>query len=555
MVHGKEGKQTYSKIEFFLHSLVLVFAAVVIYFFAFPRTNLYYHPIEANSIAVLPFKNFSEANDEYFSDGVTEDILTNLSKIHGLNVTSRTSVMKYKDSDKSIGEIGNELGVETILEGSVRQYGTKVRITGQLIDTKTDKHIWAESYDREMKDIFNIQSEVAQKIAKALQKKLSPEEKLQIETKPTENIEAYALYLKGRELYNQYEKTKNETAIEYFKKAIKLDSSFALAYAGLADAYVQKNSKFWQTKEWVDSAKIMAERSLQLNPDLAEGYKALGLVYDTNKDYDNALYNYNRAIEINPNYAPAIANSADVYYAVGRIDEAIRHTEKSIKIAPDNLISYVLAGICYDILNDTSKALEWYNKALIIEPELPFAQYQLGWHYLLENNIKKAVAIKDSLMKTNPEWPFTLDYAAGIAVELKNYQEAKKLYLKYYELSGSEADYHLGYVYKKLGMKKESEKVLNDQILRNAELLPQKYVSEYTFMDQCYDYALLGRKEEAVKFLQLTIDKGYRDYRWLLFDPMLEDLKDYPAFITVVNNLKKQVKVMRNNLERTRTEI
>ena len=188
---------------------------------------------DRKSVAVLPFQNLSpDPENAFFADGMTEDILTQLAKIRDLKVISRSSVMRYKGTQKPIQTIAAELGVATVLEGSVRRAGNRVRIVGQLIDARTDEHLWAETYDRELKDVFAIQSEVAQRIAAALKATLSPAEKKRIEQSPTQNLAAYDLYLKGRELYNRYRKADNEAAIELFQKALELDPAFALGYAG-----------------------------------------------------------------------------------------------------------------------------------------------------------------------------------------------------------------------------------------------------------------------------------------------------------------------------------
>ena len=186
------------------------------------------------SIAVIPFKNMSDSKeDEYFSDGIAEDIRARLSKIADLKVISQQSVQRYKNSNKSIKEIGRELDVATILEGSVRRAGNHVRIVAQLIDAGDEGHVWAETYDKEMTNIFAIQSDVAQKIAAALEAELTPSEKEVIQKKPTENLVAYDLYLRARDYYSRYNKQANETAIELLKKALEYDPQYALAYAGL----------------------------------------------------------------------------------------------------------------------------------------------------------------------------------------------------------------------------------------------------------------------------------------------------------------------------------
>ncbi len=269
--------------------------------------------LDRKSIAVLPFQNLSpDPENAFFADGMTEDILTQLAKIRDVKVISHTSVMRYKGTQKPIQTIAWELGVATVLEGSVRRDGNRVRIVGQLIDARSDEHLWAETYDRELKDVFAIQSEVAQRIAAALEATLSPAEKKRIEQSPTWNLAAYDLYLKGRELYSHYRKADNETAIELFLKALELDPSFALAYAGLGDAYAQRVNRFGFPQSWLDTSLEVSRKAIALNSDLAEGYKALGLVYNVKGKYRESLDATRRAAEINPNYASAVVNVGNV---------------------------------------------------------------------------------------------------------------------------------------------------------------------------------------------------------------------------------------------------
>jgi len=235
--------------------------------------------VDSKSIAVLPFENLSpDPENKYFSYGITEDIITQLSKIPELKVTSRTSAMRYQDSEKSVREIAQELQVASILEGSVRRVGNQVRITAQLVDAKTDEHLWAETYDREIEDIFAIQSDVAEQIASSLKVELSPEDRARIERKPTENLTAYDYYLKGRDQYYSYSREDNERAIEFFNEALEVDPDYALAHGGLADAYAQRWLWYGFGEEWLDSAIEESSKAVALDPDLAETYQAEGLV-------------------------------------------------------------------------------------------------------------------------------------------------------------------------------------------------------------------------------------------------------------------------------------
>ena len=235
------------------------------------------HP---SSIAVLPFVNLSgDAESDYFSDGMTEDLLTALSKIRQLRVVSRTSSMAYRNSPKTLPEIGRELGVAWIVEGSVRQEGGTVRITAQLIEAASDQHLWGDFYDRDLADIFEIQRDVADQIAAVLEAKLSPQERRDLDRPPTGEVTAYVYYLRGREQYLRYQHGANEAAIELYLKALELDPNFALAHAGLANAYSLRSANYGAGPEPAAAGLAAAQTALALAPELPEAHKALGLVY------------------------------------------------------------------------------------------------------------------------------------------------------------------------------------------------------------------------------------------------------------------------------------
>ncbi len=255
----------------------LFLIALIAWYFLHPKSV----PISEHgkSIAVLPFKNLSDSkDDEYFSDGLTEDIITQLSRISGFEkVIARTSVMRYKESDKSVRDIGRELDVATILEGSVRRAGNQIRVVAQLIDVTTEGHIWADTYDKEMTQVFAIQSDLAQQIASALKTQISPDEKEKIEKKQTENTEAYQLCLKGRFYWNKRLGDDIQTAIDYFNQAVGKDPDYALAYAGLASAYfVLPEYSYLPPKEFMSKAEAAAQKALELDAVLGEAHAVLG---------------------------------------------------------------------------------------------------------------------------------------------------------------------------------------------------------------------------------------------------------------------------------------
>src|SRR5215472_6114935 len=231
-------------------------------------------------IAILPLSNISQdSRDEYFSEGLTEELISAASKIRGLGVIARTSVIRYKGTSKPIAEIGKELDVGTVLEGSVRKAGNKVRITVQLINARNEEHLWAQAYDRELEDVFAIQSEIAQKIARSLKVRVLKSEKLGLEKNPTDNAEAHSEYLKGRHSLNLRTEAGAKKALEHFERAIRLDSKYALAYTGVADAYaVLALLEVVPPKDVFPKARDAAKKAVEIDPNLAEAHASLGLV-------------------------------------------------------------------------------------------------------------------------------------------------------------------------------------------------------------------------------------------------------------------------------------
>src|SRR2546422_599749 len=259
-------------------------------------------------IAVLPLSNISpDKSDEYFADGMTEELISTLSRIASLRVIARTSVARYKSTNKPIIEIGKELGVNTILEGSVRKSGNKIRLTAQLIDATTEEHLWAQDYDRDLTDIFMVQNDIAKRIAKALKVQVLQSERLRLEKQATGIPEAYSLYLKGRHASQPRTMNGLKDAIHNFENAIKKDPRFALAHTGLADAYsILALLEYVPPREAFPKARLAAEKALSLDDRSAEAHVSLGIVlFQYEWDWPRTEIEFRRALELNPGYAPA----------------------------------------------------------------------------------------------------------------------------------------------------------------------------------------------------------------------------------------------------------
>jgi serine/threonine-protein kinase len=348
------------------------------------------------SVAVLPFENMStDPENEYFSDGITDDIIAQLSKISALKVISRTSSMRYKKTSKTIIAIAEELGVGAILEGSVRRAGTRVRIVAHLINPRTEQLLWGETFDRQLADVFEVQSEVAERISGALSVALSPEEKQRVERKPTGNADAYNLYLLGRHHANKWSEAGVQKAIDYFQLAIAKDPRYALAYAGLADAYellsIGLGSK--PAVECLAQAKAMAVKALGLDDTLAEAHTSLAYASWLGElDWSGAEREFGRAIELNSNYVMAREWYAEYLAALGRHDEALAEIKRAQQLDPlsvpvNRAAGWVLYfGRCYD------EAVAELRKTLVMDPDFLGARLVLWWALVAKGAPEEAIA-------------------------------------------------------------------------------------------------------------------------------------------------------------------
>src|SRR5438067_814492 len=305
------------------------------------------------SIAVLPFQSLSdEKENAYFADGMQDDILTNLSKIGDLKVISRTSVISYRgDAVRNAREIGKALGVATLLEGSVRRVGNRVRVNVQLINANNDEHIWAEDYDRDLTDVFAIQTDLAQKIASALQAKLSPNEKARLDRRPTENSDAYLLFLQAHDYTTRTDMFKDTSskAEPLFEQAIKLDPNFALAFADLSMVESWIYHSFEPAPLRREKARLNADEALRLQPDLPEGHLALGFsYYYGDRDYERALSEFEIARRGLPNESQAYLASGSIQRRQGKWTESTANWETAASLDPKN--TTVLINLCFSYI-------------------------------------------------------------------------------------------------------------------------------------------------------------------------------------------------------------
>jgi TolB-like protein/Flp pilus assembly protein TadD len=340
-------------------------------FFLLPRVSA--RKID-KSIAVLPFENLSdEKENAYFADGIQDDILTNLSKIGDLKVISRMSVMSYRgDGARNAREIGKALGVASLLEGSVRRAGNRVRVSVQLINANNDEHIWAEDYDRDLTDVFAIQTDLAQKIASALQAKLSPNEKARLDRQPTKDSDAYLLYVQAHDYANRPDRFRDTSlrAEELFQQAIKLDPNFALAFAGLSMVQSWLYHEAEPTPARREKARLNANESLRLQPDLPEGHLALGYsYYYGDRDYQRALAEFEIAKRDLPNEAGAYSAIAAIQRRQGKWAESTANFEKSVSLDPKNANVLFNFAFNYMAQRDFETADKIFDRAIAADPQ------------------------------------------------------------------------------------------------------------------------------------------------------------------------------------------
>jgi adenylate cyclase len=348
-------------------------------------------------VAVLPFDNFSpNSGDEYFADGLTEELIGTLSKIRELSVISRTSVMQYKGRPKQMSEIGKELNAGTILEGSVRKAGDRARVSIQMIDATQDKHVWAESYDRELRDIFAVQSDIAEKVAQALKVELLAEERDVIGEAPTKSPEANLLFLKGIHEADNGSPSDVMRGIEYFELAVKRDPEFALCYAILSAHYVGIAGEAMAAGEAFTKARRNLERALELKPKLAEAHNAKGwFAFQHDWDWDEAERSFEMALELNPSLAYAHDWYGRMLSSLGRFDDAISQMRQAYELDPASPWIMVRFALVNWMAGKNDDARMMFSKALEENPRFARARLGLGFVSAIEGKKDDAIGHAD----------------------------------------------------------------------------------------------------------------------------------------------------------------
>src|SRR5215469_7312566 len=352
--------------------LLVLVAIAAAFVFLFRRPTSSAPATAGKSIAVLPFENLSrDPENVYFAEGIQEEILTRLAQVADLKVISRTSTQQFQSKPANLSEIAKQLGVANILEGSVQRSAGQVRVNAQLIKAATGAHLWADTFDRKLTDIFAVESDIAKTIADTLQAKLTRSEQHAIAARPTENTEAHQLYLKGRFFWNKRTGNDLKKSIDYFQQAIAIDPNYALGYAGVADAYVfLPGYTAGAPRDCYPKAIAAAKKALALDDTLAEAHTTLGMaIYSYEFDFGQANREFQRAIELNPNYATGHQQYGNVTLAaLGLFYEAIADGKRAVELDPLSLIINVDLGVTYFFARRYDEAIAQQRKALEIDP-------------------------------------------------------------------------------------------------------------------------------------------------------------------------------------------
>ncbi|MFI5421074.1 MAG: tetratricopeptide repeat protein, partial [Nitrososphaerales archaeon] len=348
----------------------------------------------SHRLAVLPFTNISpDPTDEYFADGLTEELISTLSTISGLRVIARTSVMKYKGLGRGVHEIGKELNVHTAIQGSVRKAGERLRIGVQLVDVQTEEYLWVQKYDRDLQDIFAIQSEIAQQVAEALTIQLRTGEKGNLERRATDSTAAHSLYLKGRHYWNERTREGMDKAAKYFEQAIKLDPKFALAYAALADCNVVSPSYGWgEPREAFPKAREYALKAIEIDRTLAEPHASLAMVYaDYEYRWREAEEQFKQAVLLKASYATGYHWYSIVLAFMGRYSDSYEQAKLASALDPLSQIISVNVGVALLGLGKIKEAIKQFERIREEDPNYVTAHNYLGWAYYLDSRTDEAI--------------------------------------------------------------------------------------------------------------------------------------------------------------------
>lgn len=461
--------------------------------------------LRIQSLAVLPLQNLSrDPEQEYFADGMTDALITDLAHIGSLKVISRTSSMQYKQSKKSLPEIARELNVDGIVEGTVQRSGDRVRITAQLIEAPKDRHIWAESYERDLRDILTLQGEVARDIASQIRVELASNTQERLSKPRTVQPVVYEDYLRGRYYWNQRTEEGFRRAIDYFNEATQKDPNYALGYSGLAHSYILLGEySLLPAKEAFTKAREAAAKALELDDTLADAHNALAAVReDYDWDWLGAEREFQRAIELNPGYATAHQWYAELLSELGRHEEALAQIKQAQQLDPFSLIINVVTADVLRTAGQDDLSIEQLRKTLERDPNFAHAHFHLGMAYLRKTAFAEAIAEFQRAATLSPN---VTDYEGG-----------------------------LGYAYGRAGKLAEARKVL-DKLKEQSKrsYIPWFYIAGI--------YAGLEEKDQALAYLDKAYEQREQGLAVMEREPMFDPLRSDARFQSLLHRMNLPV--------------
>ena len=458
------------------------------------------HARPIRSLAVLPLENFSHDPDQqYFADGMTEQLITALAQIGSIRVISRTSVMGFKATTLPLPEIGRKLGVDAIVEGSVQRSGDRVRVTAQLIRAARDEHLWAQTYERDLRDVLALQDEVAGAIAKQVQAHLTPHERQKIASARPVSPKSYELYLRAIDAYRRWDKQGLQAGFEFLNQAIRDDSTYAPAWAALGLVYSQNPDQFGAHDRIVARARQAVERALALDPDLGLAYSVKAdFEYILDWNWDSAERDFKRAIELAPSSFEAHHSYSHLLMGMGRVEES----------------------------------LEESRSALALDPLNAAAALHLGWHYLYAGQFEQAIRQYEATLRLDPSYAEAYRQLSNAYLLSKRYDEAAAAQRKARELTGSSDTLAMSaFLAAKRGRTNEARSML-------SKMIDGVTHGEQAAYDVARVFALLGRKDEAFQWLDRAIKKREESLPSLLRqDPFLVTLHSDPRFVIALQRI------------------
>jgi adenylate cyclase len=454
--------------------------------------------LDRHRVAVLPFASLSpDPNDEYFADGLTEELIARLSLLKGLEIIARTSVMNYKKKEKNANQIGRELRAGTLIEGSVRKAGSRIRVTAQLINSNTEGHLWAESYDRNLDDIFAVQSEVAESVATSLHLKLTDLDLKKIDREQTVNVEAHLEYMKGKVNTQRWDKASLESGVRHFERAIELDPKYVLAFCGLANAYSKLGfQELMDARIAYEKAEKFANKALALDENLADCHLALAFAHGgvfTQKREEE----FRKTIELNPNLADAHTGLAAIYAFTSRWEKCLLETNKAVQLDPLSPSTLGNAGTWNLYAGRYDTAIKYFKDALELDPGDSFSRDNLGLAYIRSGKVDE-----------------------GLREVKRAVQEA-----------GTTSFYgDLAYAYVKAGQPEEAGK-----LLLTLEIPVPGEPPRYTRIAGVY--ASLGEKEKAIDCLEKAYEARSGYLPSVATDFVYENLRGEPRFEALLEKM------------------